>query len=114
MTPDLLLGLDVGSTSFKGMLVAPRGKVLAQASVANHLEVSRPNWSEQDILQNWWHNPAQVLRQLFAQSGAAPERVGAIGVSGIYPAMGPTDANGQPLAPAILYSDNRALAEVEE
>jgi len=47
-------------------------------------------------------------------SGITPSQIKAISVSGLYPALGPTDGAGNPLTKAVLYSDNRSVAEVEE
>ena len=114
MMGDLLLGLDVGTQGVKGALVDGRGRIVAQASVEHETLVPRPDWAEHDMATNWWQNVARVTRQLLATEGVRAERVAGIGVSGLYPAMGPTDANGVPLRPAILYSDNRAVAEIDE
>lgn len=111
---DLLLGLDIGTQGAKAVLVDRRGKVQAQAQVEYECDRPRPGWVEHDIQTNWWERPAGVLRQLLACPGVHPGRVAAVNVSGLYPAMGPTDGEGRPLAGAILYSDNRALAEVDE
>ncbi len=111
---DLLLGLDIGTQGAKGGLVDRHGQVVAEAQVEHGCTYPRPGWVEQDMLANWWQSPARVVRELLARPGITPERVAAVAVSGLYPAMGPTDGEGIPLAGAILYSDNRALEEVEE
>jgi xylulokinase len=111
---DLLLAVDIGTQGVKGMLVDRRGKVLADAHVEHASIYPRPGWCEQDMAQNWWLNPAAVIRRLLAASHIDSARVGAISLSGLYPALGPTDGSGQPLRPAILYSDNRAIAEIDE
>jgi xylulokinase len=111
---DLLLGVDIGTQGVKGMLVNRQGEVLADASVEHPSIYPQPGWCEQDMAQNWWLNPAAVIRRLLAASHIDPARVGAVSLSGLYPALGPTDGSGQPLRPAILYSDNRAIAEIDE
>jgi xylulokinase len=111
---DLLLGLDIGTQGVKGVLADRHGQVVAQAQVEHDCQYPRAGWAEHDMAVNWWLNPARVVKTLLSQPGMAPTRVAAINVGGLYPAMGPTDAEGTPLAGAILYSDNRALAEVDE
>jgi xylulokinase len=111
---DLLLGLDIGTQGAKGDLVDRNGQVVAQAQVEHGCSYPRPGWVEQDMLANWWQSPARVVRDLLAQRGITPDRIAGVAVSGLYPAMGPTDSEGNPLAGAILYSDNRALEEVDE
>lgn len=114
MGEDLLLGVDVGTQGVKALLVNLSGKVVAQAFVEHSSSYPRPDWVEHDMLQNWWLDSVTVIGQALAASHARPAQIKAIGVSGIYPALGPTDANGNPLYGAILYSDNRSVAEVEE
>src|SRR5512136_2892965 len=114
MANDLLLGIDIGTQGVKGMLVEPSGKIIAQSQVEHGSFSLHPDWCEQDMLTCWWENPVVVLRQLVQTPGVQPEQIKAVSVSGLYPAMGPADGNGNPLAPAILYSDNRSTAEVYE
>jgi xylulokinase len=111
---DLLLGIDVGTQGVKGMLTNARGQAFAQAHVEHGSIYPRPDWCEQDMLTNWWLNPVAIIRNLLAVDGIRKEQIKAVGISGLYPALGPTDGQGNPLYGAILYSDNRAIAEVEE
>jgi xylulokinase len=111
---DLLLGLDIGTQGAKGVLVDHEGNVHAQAQVEHDCVYPQPGWVEHDFGVNWWGHPAAILHQLLEQPGIHPARVAAVNVSGLYPAMGPTDTEGRPLAGAILYSDNRAMAELDE
>jgi xylulokinase len=111
---DLLLGLDIGTQGVKGALVTADGRVVARGQVEHDCTYPRPGWCEQDMRRNWWENPVRVIRCLLVAPGIDPARIGAIGICGLYPALGPTDAEGAPIAGAILYSDNRALAEVDE
>ena len=114
MPNDLLLGIDIGTQGVKGMLVEPSGKIIAQAQVEHGSFSLHPDWCEQDMLTCWWENPVIVLRQLVQTPGVSPAQIKVVSVSGLYPAMGATDGGGNPLAPAILYSDNRSTAEVYE
>jgi xylulokinase len=111
---DLLMGLDIGTQGAKGVLVDRHGHVVSQAHVAHECLYPQAGWVEHDMEASWWRNPVRVVSTLLAQPGVTPGRVAAVSVSGLYPAMGPTDAMGHPLAGAILYSDNRALAEVDD
>jgi xylulokinase len=111
---EYLLGIDIGTQGAKAALLHLDGKVVAQAFVEHGSIYPKPDWIEQDMLQNWWLDPGQVIRQVLAAGGMRPERICGVGVSGLYPALGPTDGEGNPLYGAILYSDNRAVAEVEE
>lgn len=109
--PDLVLGVDVGTASTKGVLVDTDGTVVASAARAHQLALPRPGWAEHDAEATWWHDFVAVTREL---TGAGNGQVVGVGVSGIGPCLLPTDADGQPLRPAMLYGiDTRAGAEIE-
>jgi len=104
------LGVDVGTSSTKGVLVAEDGEILATAVRAH--EVSRPHtgWVEMDA-HIWWDEFVSISREL---SAAAPDaEVAAVGVSGMGPCVLLVDEQGEPVRPAILYGvDTRAAAQI--
>jgi xylulokinase len=111
---DLLLGIDIGTQGVKGILVTPRGQVLAEQLLEQSCVYPHPGWAEHDMLQNWQRNPQAVIRRLLQTEGVRPEQVKGVFVDGLHPNFGPTDAKGRPLRNAILYSDNRAVEELEQ
>ncbi len=111
---DLLLGLDIGTQGVKGVLVDRQGQAVAEAELEHDSVYPRSDWCEHNMLQNWWQNPVNVILSLLQTKNVLPARIAAVSISGVFPAMGPTDSKGEPLRGAILYSDNRALKEVEE
>lgn len=108
---NVTLGFDVGTSSSKGVLVAPDGAIVAQATVAH--DVSRPALGhvEHDATV-WWNEFIDVTAQLRAQQ---PEAViTAVGVSGMGPCVLLADADDVPVRPAILYGvDMRAIEQIE-
>lgn len=111
MTGDLFLGLDVGSSSTKAVLVDADGGVVAEARSEHEISRPRPGWAEQDAEVVWWGSVVEACRRLLP--GRA-ERVCAVGVSALGPCVLPTDAHGRPLRPAILYGiDSRATGQAE-
>lgn len=110
----LLLGLDIGTASAKGVLVRPDGRIVAEAQSAHQTSFPRPGWVEHDPESVWWADVVAITRQLSAQAASLGTIVG-VGVSGIGPCLLPVDAAGTPLRPAILYGiDTRAEAEIAE
>jgi xylulokinase len=70
---------------------------------------------EHDADGVWWNDFVHLARELLNQSRVLPQDVLSVGCSGIGPCVLPTDGEGQPLRPAILYgADTRAMEEVEE
>ena len=108
----LLLGVDVGTASTKGVLARPDGKVVATAERPHELSLPQPGWAEHDAEKVWWDDFVSVCRELLE---GADEGIAAVCTSGIGACLLPADGNGNPLRPAILYGiDSRAEAEVEE
>ncbi|HEY5386556.1 MAG TPA: FGGY family carbohydrate kinase, partial [Thermoleophilia bacterium] len=109
---ELFLGVDVGSSSTKGVLVRPDGGVLAEAERPHGVSHPRPGWAEQDPERDWWQGLVVVCRELLARGLGD---VAAVGVSGLGPCVVAADAAGRPLRPAILYGiDTRATQEIAE
>lgn len=109
---DLLLGIDIGTSSSKGVLVRPDGAIVATAQRPHELSMPRPGWAEHDGEAVWWADFVAIARELTARNEG---RIAGVGVSGIGPAVLPVDAAGRALRPAILYGiDTRAMAEVDE
>ncbi|HVL23767.1 MAG TPA: FGGY family carbohydrate kinase, partial [Thermomicrobiales bacterium] len=109
----LLIGVDIGTSSAKGVLTTPDGEVLATAIVAHETSFPRPGWAEHDADAIWWGEFVALCRQLTSGRYTAAD-VGAVAVSAIGPCVLPLDAAGTPLRPAILYGiDTRATAEID-
>jgi xylulokinase len=109
----LLLGVDIGTSSSKGVLTTPDGTVVATAVREHSVSRPHPGWAEHDAREVWWEGFAAVTGELLPHAGDEP--VAAIGVSGIGPCALPATAEGEPLRPAILYGiDTRAVTEIEE
>jgi xylulokinase len=106
----LLLGIDIGTSSAKGVLVRADGTLVAQAVVEHEVSRPHPGWVEHDAARVWWGGFRRLVTEL---SLAAPEPISAVGCSGIGPCLLPVDRHGQPLRPAILYGvDTRATAQI--
>lgn len=109
---DLLLGVDVGTSSTKATLTRLDGTVVSIAVHEHRPSTPRPGWAEHDPERDWWNGFVAVTRELMP---SADGPIAAIGVSGIGPCVLACDADGTPLRHAILYGiDTRATAEIAE
>jgi xylulokinase len=109
---ELLVGIDVGTQSSKGVLVRLDGTLVAEARAEHGMEIPRPGWAEQDAETVWWADVCAIARQLVAAVPAG-DHIGGVGVSAIGPTLLPLDAAGRPLRKAILYGvDTRATAQI--
>ncbi|WP_448617772.1 FGGY family carbohydrate kinase [Geodermatophilus sp. URMC 65] len=106
----VLLGADVGTSGLKLVAVDPSGAVVAEAESGYDVDRPRPGWAQTD--------PAVWRAALDdALAGVAPaltgHRVAGLGLSGQMHGTVLVDAAGAPMAPAVLWPDGRAAAEVD-
>ncbi|HWM04511.1 MAG TPA: FGGY-family carbohydrate kinase [Actinophytocola sp.] len=108
---DLFLGVDIGTSSSKAVLVTAQGQILARSSREHRTSTPHPGWAEHDAETVWWADFLALTRELLPTNG----RLAGMAVSGIGPCLLPADAAGRPLRPAILYGiDTRATTEITE
>ncbi|HYQ87460.1 MAG TPA: xylulokinase [Bacteroidota bacterium] len=110
MTEQLLLGLDVGTTGVKGLIINVKGEVLAMASSDYPLSTPMPNWAEQDP-EDWWNATVRVVRKLTRSSGVTAKDIAGVGISGQMHSLVLLDRNLAVLRPAILWCDTRTDRE---
>jgi xylulokinase len=106
------LGVDIGTSSSKGVLVdITDGSVVSTAVIPHTVQRPCAGWVEMDG-EIWWDEFVQLTRRLLADAPSA--RVVCIGVSGMGPCVLLTDDADKPVRPAILYGvDTRAGAQIE-
>src|SRR5919106_1916753 len=106
----LCIGLDVGTSGVKAVLIADDGAIVASAVADYPLLTPRPGWTEQEP-EAWWRASCDVLRRLVAQ---APGPIEAIGLTGQMHGAVFLDADGEVIRPALLWNDQRTAAECAE
>jgi xylulokinase len=108
-----LLGIDLGTTNVKALLMAEDGTVVASASKTNQLIFPGPNMVEQDA-NLWWINTVAILNHITAKAGAEiVKRIRGIAVSSQTVTMLPLAKDGTPLRNAIIWMDTRSAAELQ-
>ena len=108
MRDELFLGLDVGTSTVKAVLVNADGAVDASASAPLTLSTPRPGWAEQHP-DDWWDAAVAAIRNVLAARSNTGVR--AIGISGQMHSSVFLDASGQVIRPALLWCDGRTTAE---
>jgi xylulokinase len=103
----MYIGLDLGTSGLKGILMDESQRVLAEATAPLTVERPHEGWSEQDPAA-WIAAAESVLGQLSAQGLGG---VKAIGLSGHMHGATLIDAADQVLRPCILWNDSRSFAE---
>jgi xylulokinase len=107
------LGVDIGTSSTKTILITERGKILGEATASYPLSHPQPMWSEQNP-NHWWRATVKTIRSVISQSGVAAKQVKAIGLSGQMHGSVFLDKSNQVIRPALLWNDQRTVAECEE
>jgi xylulokinase len=102
-----LIGLDVGTSSVKGLAIDERGAVLAEAQRGYPVSMPQPGWSEQDP-EEWWRAAQEVLSELDAAASDG------IGLTGQMHGLVALDSDRRPLRPAILWNDGRSQTQADE
>ncbi|HXN33497.1 MAG TPA: xylulokinase [Polyangiaceae bacterium] len=109
----MYLGIDVGTSSVKAVLVDDDQHIVAEASSPLTVERPHPLWSEQSPAL-WWSATSDALERVRSSSRDAFAAVRGIGLSGQMHGATLLDANLRVLRPAILWNDGRSHAECAE
>ena len=112
MTP-LYLGIDLGTSELKVVLVDSGQRLIATARSELTVQRPQPLWSEQDPAA-WWQAVEAALADLRRRAPRELAEVAAIGLSGQMHGAVLLDAGGRVLRPAILWNDARSGAECAE
>jgi xylulokinase len=107
----VFLGLDIGTSGVKALLVETSGAVVASAQTPLTLSTPHPGWAEQ-APDAWWDATVASIRAVLSQRPDA--RVESIGISGQMHSSVFLDREGQVIRPALLWCDGRTSAECTE
>jgi len=106
----LLMGIDIGTSSVKALLMDERGRQLGLAQEAYDIRVPAPGYAEQDPDQ-WWELACRASRAAVARAGVAADRIAAVGLSGQMHGLVALDEDGRPVRPAMIWCDQRSAAQ---
>ncbi len=109
----LLLGVDVGTSGTKALLLDAGGKVRATASAAHPSLLPRPGWSEQRP-DDWWTSACRAIKAGLRQAHATGRDVAGVGLAGQMHGSVCLDARGTVLCNALLWNDQRTTTECAE
>ncbi len=105
------LGLDVGTSGVKAILVDEQGEVIAASTTPLTMATPRPGWAEQDP-EAWWEASVASIRGVLAERPDA--RVTGMGISGQMHSSVFLDSEAKVIRPALLWCDGRTTAECRE
>lgn len=102
-----LLGIDIGTSGAKALLIDESGRVLSSASAEYPLFMPQPGWAEQQP-DDWWRATLKCVREI------GEPKPDAIGLSGQMHGAVFLDGRGESIRPAILWCDQRTADECDE
>ncbi len=108
-----VIGCDVGTQSTKAVLLDREGQVVTRATSSYETAYPQPGWAEQDP-RDWDRALASVVRELLNVAAIRPRDVVALGVAAQVDGIVAVDGRGEPLAPAPIWMDRRAIEETRE
>lgn len=109
----MLLGLDIGTTAVKAVVLDPERGIVAAASRAHDTTSPGPSWSEA-APADWRAGALGLIGEVCAAAGIAATAIEGVGVAGCVPCLLLLDEHDEPLRPALLYNDGRAEREIDE
>ncbi len=103
-----VLGIDIGTTAVKAVVVADDGSVLAEDGAEQAIATPRPGWSEQDP-RDWWQNAGLAARRAVAAADGKGKQVSiaAVGLTGQMHSSVFLDDAGEVIRPVLLWNDAR-------
>lgn len=106
------MGIDIGTQSVRVGVCASDGRLLASAASAYQTRYPRPGWAEQDP-RDWWRSICEASRECLRRGRIDPARIEGISFDATSSTVLMVDRDGEPLADAILWMDQRAVDEVD-
>jgi len=112
MANQCVMGIDIGTSGCKTLIIDDRGRVLARATEEYPLSTPHPGWSEQNP-EHWWQAVRTTVQRVtheFEDTGA----IKGIGLSGQMHGLVALDSSGHVLRPCILWNDQRTGRQCQE
>ncbi|HAC91753.1 MAG TPA: xylulokinase [Planctomycetaceae bacterium] len=107
------IGVDIGTSGTKSILIDPDGNILAEAASGYEVAMPKPLWTEQNP-DDWWAATVKTIRAVIRQAKVSRDAVQCIGLSGQMHGSVFLDKNGKVLRPALLWNDQRTVKECQE
>lgn len=113
MSTPTYLGLDIGTSAVKAVLIDADQTILASESASMDVTRPQPGWSEQDP-ESWISATKEAMAKVKAVQPEALSRLQGIGLSGHMHGATLIGTDHKPLRPCILWNDGRSAQECTE
>lgn len=108
-----LLGLDIGTSGVKALLMSADGDLIGSASQEYPMSSPRPGWTEQHP-EDMWKGTIDALAKVISKYQVIPSSIKGIGLSGQMHSSVFLDNEGKVIRPAILWNDSRTTKQCRE
>lgn len=108
-----LLGIDIGTSSTKSLLLNEAGEVVAIGQQAYDFDTPHPGRAEQEPVV-WWNAAKETIQQVLHESHVNPKEIKGISFSGQMHGPVFLDRAGESIRPAIIWADQRSTKECQE
>jgi len=112
MTPDCVVGIDIGTTSIRVTIYDADGSMLAEGRAPNIISHPRPGWAEQEA-EEWWRGVCAASQKALQQFPYPREAIKGLAITSMRQTFICLGKNLQPLRPAIVWYDTRHAAQVD-
>ncbi len=110
---DYFVGLDVGTTGAKVILIDEDGRVVNTTSSEYPMYNPKPLWSEQNP-EDWWQAVQVSFRKIIGESKIDAGAIKGVGLTGQMHGIVLLDKEGKVLRPCLMWNDQRTSKECED
>ncbi|MHA1635889.1 MAG: FGGY-family carbohydrate kinase [Candidatus Thorarchaeota archaeon] len=109
MTVEYVIGVDIGTTAHKVIIVDSKGNLISEVSNLLDPVISKyQGWAEHDT-NNWYETITETTREAIKQADIPSEKIGALGIANQGRGVIAINKQGKVLRPAILWLDTRTI-----
>ncbi|MDR7238881.1 gluconokinase [Neobacillus drentensis] len=112
MSREVVIGLDIGTTSVKACVFDLHGKLIAEAERMNTFNYPQQGWVEQDPIEIE-QSAVQAIKEAIQKAGIEKNDLISIGFSAAMHSLICVDQTGSPISPALIWADGRSYPQAE-
>ncbi|WML27968.1 gluconokinase [Neobacillus sp. OS1-33] len=112
MSREVVIGLDIGTTSVKACVFDLKGNLIAEAERMNTFNYPQQGWVEQDPIEIE-QSAVQAIKEAIHKSGIEKHDLISIGFSAAMHSLICVDETGSPISPALIWADGRSYPQAE-
>ena len=113
MKCNYLLGIDIGTSSTKTVIIDNNGHLISLATKEYDFQIPKPGWAEQNP-HTWYEAAILTIREALKLSELPSDQIAGIGITGLMHGPVFLDSNGDSLRPSIIWADQRSIKEVQQ